>query len=338
MLTARSGPIQRHVQELPLHPLLAAAYPVVFLFATNAADQVTLAPLWLPLAIAVGGTGIVLLVLRLVTGDWHMAALLTTILVIGFFGYGHAWVGVGGLLESQWPLIIAWVLVILIGLSAAWRFRRRARALTPVLNLVTAILLLMNGWGLTQAVVALGASEEPRSDLSSVELDPRGEDLPDVYNIVLDRYAGSTALAEAFDFDNEPFLQALEERGFRVARHAHANYIKTPLSLVSSLNMDFVDPEELKAEQQSGRDRDPIHGRLRDRLAVPAALKELGYQYIHVANWWPTHSFSTPMARSWIAGRSLTRVASTAIAGTCSTPTPGCSSSSIASSPPIPMP
>ena len=35
---------------LPIHPLLAAAYPVVFLFAINAAEQVTLAPLWLPLA------------------------------------------------------------------------------------------------------------------------------------------------------------------------------------------------------------------------------------------------------------------------------------------------
>lgn len=286
MLTARSGPIQRRVPELPLYPLLAAAYPVVFLFATNAAEQVTLAPLWLPLAMAVGGAGIVLLVLRLVTRDWHRAALLTTVLVVGFFGYGHAWTGLGGVLDSQWPLIGAWGLLILIGLYAAWRFRRWARAATPALNLVTGLLLLVNGWGLTQAVVARGASDATRSELSSVELDPGGEGLPDVYNIVLDRYAGSTALAEEFDFDNEPFLRALEERGFRVARNAHANYIKTPLSLVSSLNMEFVDAEELKAEQESGRDRDPIHQRLRDRLVVPSALKELGYRYIHVSNWW----------------------------------------------------
>ncbi len=269
-----------------MHPLLAAAYPVVFLFATNAADQVTLAPLWVPLGLALAGTAIVLLLLRLLTRDWHWAALLTTVLVAGFFGYGHVWVGVGGVLGSQWPLIVAWALLVGIALFAAWRFRGWARRATPALNLVAALLLLMNAWGLTQAVVAHGASDDAQLEASDLVLDPGTGDAPDVYNIVLDRYAGSTALAEGFDFDNEPFLTALEERGFHVARHAHANYIKTPLSLVSSLNMDYLDPEPLVAAQESGRDRDPIHRLLRGRLVVPSALKELGYQYVHVANWW----------------------------------------------------
>lgn len=286
MLTARSGPIQRRLPELPLHPLLAAAYPVVFLFATNAAEQVTLAPLWVPLGLALAGAAIVLLLLRLFTRDSHLAALLTTVLVAGFFGYGHVWVGIGGALDSQWPLIIAWALLVGITLFAAWRFRNLARRATPALNLVAALLLLMNGWGLTQAVVAHGASDEAQPEASTLELDPGPGDAPDVYNIVLDRYAGSTALAESFDFDNEPFLTALENRGFRVARQSHANYIKTPLSLVSSLNMEFLDPEQLESEQESGRDRDPIHRLLRGRLVVPSALKELGYQYVHVANWW----------------------------------------------------
>lgn len=284
MLTARGGPIQRRLPELPLHPLLAAAYPVVFLFATNAAEQVTLDPLWVPLGLALGGTAIVLMVLKLVTRDWHWAALLTTVLVAGFFGYGHVWVGLGGVLDSQWPLIGAWGLLIGIALFAAWRLRGWARRATPALNVLAALLLLMNAWGLTQAVVAHGSDAIPEA--SSVELDPGRGDAPDVYNIILDRYAGSNALAESFDFDNEPFLQALEERGFRVARNAHANYIKTPLSLVSSLNMEFLDAEQLESEQESGRDRDPIHRLLRGRLAVPAAFKELGYQYVHVANWW----------------------------------------------------
>lgn len=285
MLTARGGPIQRRLSNLPLHPLLAAAYPVVFLFAANAAEQVTLDPLWVPLGIAVAVTAIMMLDLRLLTGDWHRAALFTTVLVAGFFGYGHVWNSIGGQLASQWPLIGAWGLLIGIGLYAAWRFRRFAPAATPALNVVTALLLLMNSWGLTQAVVALGAAD-PGQESSAVELDPGPGDAPDVYNIILDRYAGSTALAEAFDFDNEPFLRALEERGFSVARRAHANYIKTPLSLVSSLSMEFLDAQELEAEQESGRDREPIHQRLRGHLAVPSALKELGYQYVHVANWW----------------------------------------------------
>ena len=110
---------------------------------------------------------------------------------------------------------------------------------------------------------------------------------------------GSTGLADTYDFDNEPFLTALEARGFNVARHAHANYIKTPLSLASSLNMDFLDADALKAEATEGKDREPIHRVLRDHLVVPTALKELGYQYIHVSNWW------TPTATNVDADRTF---------------------------------
>ncbi|MGI8998451.1 MAG: sulfatase-like hydrolase/transferase [Candidatus Limnocylindria bacterium] len=272
---------------LPIHPLLAAAYPVVFLFATNAAEQVTLDPLWGPLAMAVGGAGLVLALASLVFRDWQRAALATTILVAGFFGYGHAWNAAAGIVDSQWPLIGAWVLLVGIGLFIAWRSAGWARTATRALNLVTVIALLLNAWSLAGAMVTFGAVVPTSDDPSQLELAPPDpNDLPDVYYIIFDRYASPTALAETYDFDNEPFLGALEERGFRVARDAHANYGKTPLSLASSLNIGMLDAEALKAEADSGRDREPIHRVLRDRLAVPAALKELGYQYIHVANWW----------------------------------------------------
>jgi hypothetical protein len=285
---------------LPIHPLLVAAYPVVFLFAVNAADQVTLAPMWVPLAMAVGAAAIVLVVTGLALRDWHRAALLTTVLVAGFFGYGHAWNAVSSFLGSQWPLIGAWVLLVGIGLVVAWRSAGWARTATRALNLVAAIALLLNAWSVAGTMVAFGAVHAARQDLTALQLQPADpSDLPDVYYIILDRYAGSTALAETYDFDNEPFLTALEDRGFHVARHAHANYIKTPLSLASSLNLDYLDADALEAEAAEGKDREPIHRALRDHLVVPTALKELGYQYIHVSNWW------TPSATNVDADRTF---------------------------------
>ncbi len=290
MLTARRGADQRprvDASALPLHPLLAAAYPIVFLFAANASDQVTLAPMWGPLAMAVGVAAVVMVVLAAVLRDWHRGALATTVLVGGFFGYGHAWNAVADNLSNQWPLIAAWVLLVAIGLIVAWRAGSWAPAATRALNLVAVIALLLNAWSVAGTMVAIGAVDPPGEDLTHLELAPEDpNDLPDVYNIILDRYAGSTALEEIYDFDNEPFLTALEERGFTVARHAHSNYIKTPLSLGSSLNMDYLDVDALKAEAESGEDREPIHRVLRDHLVVPRALKELGYQYVHVGNWW----------------------------------------------------
>ncbi len=272
---------------IPIHPLLAAAYPVVFLFAINAAEQVTLEPLWRPLALAVGGAAIAMAVLWLLLRDPLRAALMTTVLVVGFFGYGHLWGLASGWLDSQWPLIIAWGLVVEIGLFAAWRAGRFARPVTRGLNVVAALALLLNGGSLAGTMTAFGAVVTPGPASSAIDLQPTDpDDLPDVYYIILDRYAGSTALSETYGFDNEPFLTALESRGFRVARHAHSNYIKTPFSLASSLNIDFLDVAALEAEASEGKDREPIHRVLRDHLAVPTALKELGYHYVHVANWW----------------------------------------------------
>ena len=280
------------VTSLPLHPLLAAAYPVVFLFATNAAEQISPQPLWIPLALSVGAAAAILVVLGLLLGDWQRAGLLTTVLVIGFFGYGHAWNAAAPFLPTQWLLIVAWLLVIILALNFAWTAKRAVVPVTRALNLVAVVLVAGNIWSLGSTMVAFGASHSAPSDLSELELTPEDpDDLPDVYYIVLDRYAGPTALRETYDFDNEPFFAELEDRGFHVARHAHANYIKTPLSLVSSLDMEFLDTEALKESAESERDREPIHRLLREHLVVPTALKELGYQYLQVANWWtPTQA------------------------------------------------
>lgn len=273
---------------MPLHPLLLAAYPVVFLFARNAAEQVDLDPLWSTLLPSLGGALLALAALRPIAGSWRRAGLLASVLVIGFFGYGHAWNAASTVIDSQWPLIGAWVLLVVIGLVTAWRAGRWALPVTRALNLVAAIALLLNAWTLVGTVTALGAVHPPEDDPApSLTLaPPDAGDLPDVYYIILDRYAGPTALRDTFGFDNEPFLSGLEERGFTIARHAHANYIKTPLSLASSLNLQLLDAEALRAAAVNGKDREPIHRVLREHLAVPGALKELGYRYIHIGNWW----------------------------------------------------
>ena len=87
MLTASTRPRQFDLSSLPLHPILAAAYPALFLFATNAADQITAQPLWIPLLRSVGAATATLVVLGLLMKDWQRAGLLTTVLVIGFFGW-----------------------------------------------------------------------------------------------------------------------------------------------------------------------------------------------------------------------------------------------------------
>jgi hypothetical protein len=63
----------------------------------------------------------------------------------------------------------------------------------------------------------------------------------DIFYVLLDGYGGEEVLSRYFQFDNEPFYQMLEERGFTVIRKSRTNYSSTIHSLASSFNMDYLD-------------------------------------------------------------------------------------------------
>lgn len=269
----------------PVHPLLAGAYPVVFLFAANAADQVTLEPLWGPLFQAVASAGVLFVVLMRVLRDPWRAGLLTTLLVTLFYWYGHIRNVIGGQ-GSQLPLVIALGVIGVVGVVVLLRAGPWKRTASGFLNLVAAALVAGN-------VVDISAysmsADSPATDAapSGSSIGVVGGDVePDVYYLIFDRYGSGEVLREFYGYDNEPFLESLRDRGFFVADEARANYIKTPLSLVSALNMEYLDGEQLAAAAASGSDSGVIHRQLRGPLTVPSELKELGYRHVHIANWW----------------------------------------------------
>ncbi len=107
----------------PFHPILFAAYFVLFLYSVNL-EEVELGDV-LPLLAVVGcGTALVLIVAALVVGDARRAALVVTAIVIAFLAYGH----VARLLQ---PLRIgptlqqaAWLALVALAVLVAWRGHR----------------------------------------------------------------------------------------------------------------------------------------------------------------------------------------------------------------------
>ncbi len=273
-----------------LHPILLAAYPVLFLFAANVEDQMTFEALWLPLGAAAGGAAVLLIVGTVLFRDAHRAGIAASVLVAAFFGFGHAWYLVGDFLGDQRILLTVWAAAVGIGLFVAWRIRARARSATPYLNLFVAIPLTLTLVGLANFAIARAAPGAVNA-LGSGLLDGQTAERPDIYYLIFDRYAGSRALERHFDFDNEPFLRELEARGFYVPRDSMANYPKTGLSLTSSLSMEYLDGDELNADAATPADQGVIHRRFQDHLTVPASLKELGYEFVLISSYWtPTSS------------------------------------------------
>jgi len=271
--------------SVPLHPVLVAAFPVLFLFAENAEEQVTLAPLWLPLIVCVAAGMVTLLVLGAALRDWQRAALLASLLLALFFSFGHAWNVLGGAVGERWLLAAGWLGLAIVGGLLIWRGGTWLVPMGRFLNVASIALVAFNVVGVasyasSSAAVAASAAATPDTVALRAPADP-----PDVYYIILDRYAGVGTLRDLYGFDNEPFLRELEDRGFAVARRAWANYYKTSLSVYSSLSMDTISKEDVGASKAPYRITG-IYAALRGHLTLPASLKAVGYDYIHLGNWW----------------------------------------------------
>jgi hypothetical protein len=277
----------RRVPALPIHPLLAAAFPVVFLYAQNVHEAIAPFEILLPLALTLGGTVAVVLTFRTLTGSWSGAALTGTMLVALFFTYGMAWQALGSLLLGQWVLVLAWLLAAILGASLIWRFAGLTPRLTAPLNAIAAVVI-----GYNLAIIgAFVLDVRPTVAVSGPGLTmspaPGPEHrLPDVYWIILDRYGSANVLDRYYNYDNSPFLDELEARGFYIAEHATANYLKTALSLDSSRNMEYLDFAELHERATSERDWGPLYRNLKAPFEVEHYLGSAGYRFIYLGTYW----------------------------------------------------
>jgi hypothetical protein len=272
-----------------LHPFLVAAFPVLFLFAQNIREQITLQPLWTPLGVVVAG-GAAVLVLALILGrvldvGVGRSALAASLLIGLALTYGHAWNLVGDAVRLHRYLLIAWTGLALAGLFVIYRLRPPVVArVTTALNVLVGVLLVINLVPIGDFALRAAAADEPAGVSNLSSQDPVPDRQRDVWYIVPDRYAGSRGLREGFGFDNGPFLDALRERGFEVAEEATATYLKTALSLASSLNMTELDADQLASEASATDDWAPVYRRLQGNHAVGRFLRERGYEYLHVGS------------------------------------------------------
>ena len=288
--TARPRPV--------LHPFLFTIFPIVFLVARNPTDDIGLADVLWPLGIALGVTAFVFAGLWIIFGDPHPAGFLTTGLSLLFFTFGHVdhLRDPNGFDPAARGLFAAYLLLTVTLILLTIRMRRRLVRITPGMNLIAGVLVLLNvvplvvagprgGSGVVGADVHLTAPDDPR----------------DVYYIIFDRYADEITLRERYDYDNTPFLNSLTARGFDVVTDAVANYPKTAHSLASSLNMSFLD--QLVAEQGAGSGNwQPIFQSMQD-FRVARALESIGYTYDHVGSWWTPTREDPTADRNYVYGR-----------------------------------
>ena len=270
-----------------VYPWLIPAFAILHYLATNlfllrAHEAIV------PGAVMMAGVTVVFLGLRVILKSAASAALLTGLLGIAFFSFGHIYIGPEDQPDSRYLLgmgipVIGALVVVLRGQSA---FPRR---IGRFLNYASGILLVVPLYQLGLVVFAAPAAQdggtlkEPivideRISEIKARLDPDG--MPDIYYIILDGYPRNGSPAS---FDNSEFVGELEDRGFYVDPQARSNYRWTPSSVTSSLNMSYLNAPV--NSESTILERYQAYNAILDH-SLGRILTDLGYTYIHLSSGW----------------------------------------------------
>ena len=273
-----------------IHTLMLATAPVVILYSANV-GEVHPSEIGILIAIAVGFAILLLILSCAILRNLRKAAVILTIFLILFLLYRPVLMGLErwAAWEAAWiPLLIVWVIFLVCGMYFAVKTRRSLNNLTSILNVMAIALVLVPSINIIINETKVVQKNEYIRSLRPMGLElsaSRGtETLPDIYYIILDRYASASTLEEAFDFDNSEFINYLSAEGFYIASESWSNYINTASSLASSLNMEYLN---YIAEGLGGNfsDVDPIYQKLQNN-SVQHLLKAEGYECINIGNWW----------------------------------------------------
>lgn len=253
-----------------LHPFLFALFPALFLYAINV-RQMYFSDIFIPAIISLVGVGIVLLLFYLILKDFPLAGLITSIITIFFFSYGHL-ARLTSRYMAHWLLLAVLTIVLVVIIAIILKVKPKLIQATRVLNIIAAILLLIQ---IPQVFIALtSGTSSVKENSGNTSFVSHNKNLPDVYFIILDGYGRQDILSEMYQYDNSGFIDFLRSRGFAVADSSHSNYGQTLLSLAATLNMDYV--QNIYECDSLTNDRRPLYDRLR-RNKVMNLFKEAGY-------------------------------------------------------------
>lgn len=268
-------PLQKTISFfLPLSPILFGLSPLLTLWAANLGQIPSFAvfrSFLFAIALLAGTWGLCWIIFR----NAGKAAVMTTLALFLFYSFGQVFDLLGGpgavqyrYLLAVWGLLLAAAFILIL---LAKRIRLEGQVILTVMGFVLFLY--------PAAQVLLGLIGTPGPIVPSgrpiAAANARG---PDVYYILIDNYSRSDVL-KSLGYDNSSFIDSLTGMGFTVDPCAQSNYSYTHTSMVSALNMDYLEPLNIpiypeRADEEI-EDFAPLiqHSRVREQFA------DLGYSF-----------------------------------------------------------
>ena len=268
----------------PWYPFAFSMYPALALLSVNTGQVEPSAGVRVLLASIAFGA-LVYLLFWLCLRQAHRAAFLSFLWMVLFFSYGHVY----NLINGKYPdfnltpwLLTGWAGLALAAIRWATRPKLGFASAASGLNAITLGLVILS-LGQTSLGSTHGSGHQVADENAPIqELNPpASQPLPDVYYFILDSYGRADLLKTAYGYDNSGFISGLEQRGFYVAKCSQSNYVRTEISLGSSLNLLYLqDLDSNYKPENEGRSR------LWDSLkhsAVRYNFESIGYKTVGFA-------------------------------------------------------
>jgi len=281
-------------KTIVIHPFLLAVFPIASLYAHNVKTAL-LAETFIPTAITVGFTGAMVLFCRLSFRDLQKSGAIISGFLLLFFTFGPVFSSI-----SHWQIgnfqigdhiplaLFIWIFIFACYVYFFARSRSNLHHLTRLFNIVAVFLLTIPLTLIGSTVFELYTARQNVKGMPDINVNlvpsKKPAKLPDIYYIVVDRYADSKTLSDIYGFDNKDFLDYLINKGFYVANGSSSNYLKTAHSLASSLNMTYINGLSKKLGQGSDNWL-PLFDMMQNHAAW-RFLKSEGYQFVHLGSWW----------------------------------------------------
>ena len=274
------------------HPILFAVYSILFLFAHNVSEA-SFGDLPVPTLLVFSGIVLIWGLLWVLFRNWQFTGIIVTTIILAFFTYGHAYnivlhEHIGSFdIGRHRHLFPVYALLFLIVSYLAFRSRESLGTLTKILNFTTGVLLVF--------VIAeisyfhIFSRPDTKYLTNSYETSPRDASSknPDVYYIILDGYASNKTIVDYYETNNDDFEGYLKDKGFYISPGSVSNYVHTPVSLSSSMNMEYVNFLADKLGENSV-DKTIPYEMIKNSKAMQF-LKARGYSFVLIrSGWGPT--------------------------------------------------
>ena len=282
-----------------------SVYPIMVIGVHNI-EEMILTDIFFPLFLSLVSYVATFFLIDKILKNRNKSALITAVLIIFFFYYGHIFyeyisgkhlfeitIGRHRFFLPVWTIFFSLIIFYL------YRSQKDFTNLVKFFSSLSIFLVL------TSLATFFLNSEETNSQFqkkfdtkTSSYSSTKVEKLryPDIYYIILDGYASKDTLFDIYKFDNSYFYKSLMEKGFYIAEDAKANHSFTYLSLSSSLNMAYMN---WLADHKKPANFKDIGNYISNNL-VAKKLKQLGYKYINF------DSSYNPSRKSSIADKTIT--------------------------------